>query len=162
MAKLIWAVLCRRAIIDQQTKQASLIDVIEKITLYREELEGQLPDGRTYEEVVAAGIVFPMSICLVQFWTRSAPNKPEDFEMRILTLSPSGRELNKNDLEISLAKYRNSRPAIQILNMVYVEDGIYRMVIQKRDAGSRRFMRQAEIPLEIILAEGAAPVGPPL
>ncbi len=160
MARLIWAVLCHKDLIDQSSKQISLIDVLEKITLNQKNLEHQAEiSGSDIDKMMAEGFVFPIPMRLVPFWTRSDPDKPEEFEMRILLHSPTGEELAKQVVPVSLARHRNSRPSIRFSFIRFAGVGIYQVVIQKRDGGKGRFVRQAEIPLEIVLEEGDPAIG---
>lgn len=77
MAKLIWAISCQAATVDQQTNQITLVNVLENINT---------PDIPS---------VFP-SLTIAILWEREVPsvNSPEAFEFRIRIRHPSGSFTN--------------------------------------------------------------------
>ncbi|MCP3963473.1 MAG: hypothetical protein GY719_37030 [bacterium] len=151
-------------LIDEESKKVSLIDVIEKVTIRQADLDQEASRaGRTTEELVAEGFAFPLQMQLVTFWTRSKPDIPETTEVRLRLLSPTGKILSDANVSLSLEDHRNSRPVLRLPGGLYAGSGIYHFVISKRDKGMKRFVKQAEVPLEIVIEDIPSPwlTGPP-
>ncbi len=150
MARHIWSVLCHKDLLDSKSKQVSLIDVIEKITLPQEEFFQEAARlGLEPGQMATQGFAFAAPTRLVSFWTRSDPVAPEVFEFRIRQLAPSGKLLAHQVVRVSLENHRNSRPTIHFEGFIFAGEGIYSIAVDKRDAGKDRFTRQATLPLEI-------------
>lgn len=92
MAKLIWSMLCEKPLIDSQTNNVSLINIIEEFS------------------VPNVPISIPQPFFIVSLWQRelSDKNKPENFEYRIMLVSPSKseRELIKYKVKIEKERHR--------------------------------------------------------
>ena len=63
------------------------------------------------ERAVSSGedITFKTNASLVSFWTRTDPNKPEEPPMRISLMSPAGKELQRYETTVNLAKVADHR-----------------------------------------------------
>ncbi len=156
MARHIWSVLCRKQLVDNDSKQVSLIDMMEKATLSRADIEQQAKSlGMSADALLAEGFFFPLPMHLVTFWTRDDPELPEVSEATVRILTPKGKVQAENRIPIDLTDYRNSRPVLRLPGVVFVGTGIYRVVVAKRDKSGKRLLRQAEIPFEVDVASQA-------
>lgn len=152
MAKHIWSVLCRKHLVDPGTKQVSLIDVIERVTLPEASLEKEAEVvGMPVSEMLAKGILFPLECQLLTFWSRSAESTPEVAALRIRLLGPKGKTLTAVDFEVSLEKHLNVRHTVTFPGLVFAGEGRYSLIIEKRGKGNRT-RREAWIPLEMRIA----------
>jgi hypothetical protein len=100
----IWSVICQYALISQQTRNASLIEVVEGISFH---LDPIAPDD--------TAINLPVNLHLVSMWWRSNLELPEKSKFRVLILDPARNPLqNKEPLEldINLENYTRFRSTI--------------------------------------------------
>ena len=151
MARHAWSVLCRKDVIDQSSKQVSLLDIVEKITLAKEEIEEAMAVAEAEMETAPKGFRFPFLCRVVSFWARSDFSTPETFDMRVRLLDSRGRELLGHTQSLSLEKHPRARASVRLSDLIFVGEGHYGLVVEKRDAGKDGFTRQTMIPLEIAL-----------
>ena len=156
MAAHIWSIFCRKELRDPASGQVSLIDAIERVTLPLEALEKESANaGRTLDETLSKGLLFPLDCQLVTFWTRSEPASPEMITLRLRLLSPKRKELTAVQFEVSLEEHRNVRHTIRLPGLVCVGPGRYSLLVERKGRDDR-FRRVASIPVEMLIE----PAGP--
>ena len=74
----VWTILCSRAVIDRDTNNMSLLEVIEQLTL-----------GDASPPVEGEGLA-PIQLELVTLWTRRRDDESESGRARIRFYRPSG------------------------------------------------------------------------
>lgn len=130
MARLLWALTCRRAITDRETNNVSYIDAIEQISVKR------IPT------------VFGAQICVSSLWQSEREN--ERLVVRHRLMAPSGKKVsacNAEPIEMSKPRYR--------FNLVFSgfridEEGEFRFEIAAEVAGAWKTV--GTLPVSVAIA----------
>ena len=120
MAKLVWTLLCRRAIVDENLKLVSLIDVVESFDF-------GAPPGAQLDNL-------PIEITAVTLWTRDDPAKPEVTQERIRLVGPTGKEGQPAIAPIDLSDHRNYRNVVLWQGLPFSGSGEYAFVVEIKTA----------------------------
>ena len=145
MIQHIWTVVCRAHIVDQQTNNVSLIDVLEEITV--------APEG---VETPANVRQFPAIFSVVSLWSRGDPARPETGQARLSFLSPAGEQLGENTAEVDLREFRRMRLLNQFMGFPAAGAGIYRFVVERRADANAPWEEVARVPLDVTVQEAPA------
>lgn len=133
MINHVWTVACSRAVIDAESNNMSLQNVIEQINIV-EELQ---PDGM---------VNIPFEI--VTLWARAEPDVPGRGKSRITFLSPSGKALGSTASEVDLSKHERSRARLKFQGIPIREPGRYIFRVELQDEGA--WHQVAIIPLQVV------------
>ena len=137
--KVIWAILCDKAIINQQSNNVSLIEILDEITLVAPAPE---PVTETSEE---PNIFIDAS--LVASWARSDFNMPEKAQTRTRIVTSGGEGLLSNELEIDLTDDMRIRTIGLIGRIPFLtQDGEYTIKIEAK-APDSDWLEMFELPL---------------
>lgn len=141
MIRHVWTVLCSNVVIDRDSNNVSLQDVIEQVQVTIE--GGWSPDAKS---------VLPIRLNLVTLWVRADYAVPAQGKARITVLSPAGDPLAKpGGYEINLADpYRRFRGRTRFGSLPVAGSGCYTFLVelQKEDEA---WEPVAEIPLEVTI-----------
>jgi len=140
MAEHVWSVLCSRSVIDKETHQASLFDVVESLTVT---LREPLP--------AKTKAVIPFRMNLVSFWTRSEGGKQEKTTCRVKIIAPNGEILSDTETTIDLSVHSRFRSTLTLEAFPLSGPGIFRFTVLLKDG--TRWREVARIPVEIVLKE---------
>lgn len=151
----VWTVFCSRSLVDADTKQLSLIDTIEKVTVTA--LPGkQIPANSAVE----------LSCSLVSLWTRSDFDVPESGLCRVRLFGPDGQEIEPAEpmlYDADLTDKRRLRTQVRLQGLPLGIPGRY--VFQTETFVEPGWVEVARTPyeLEIQLGGEAAPdlIAPP-
>jgi len=143
--KVIWAVLCQTSVIDKETNNLSLFNVIEEITIPAEP-----PTGPVEGQPVLQGIAAVVDI--VTLWARSNPDVPERGYGRLQFSSPSDQGVMiprvLGEYEVDLSRYLRLRHRTRMAGFPITGQGMYRFVIDsKSEDGDWETM--FEVPLRV-------------
>ena len=145
MANHVWTVLCRTSIIDGDTNNVSLINILEQIGFAQ-------PASATTSE--PGTINFEM--VLMTLWMRSDVNKPEEIEGRTVIKGINGEQIWQNEYKINLKKAVRHRIRSLFQNIKFTGVGTYSFIVQKKSS-SGRWVQVANVPLQIYkVASGEA------
>jgi hypothetical protein len=131
---LVWAVACRQSIIDIQTNNISLINVLEQVNF-----------ATSNEDVDNV----PIPLEVVSMWARSNFDEPEKANGRWLLFAPSGDELNNLDFDIDLTQHTRARAITRFMGLPFSGNGIYRFVVQLEE-NDGLWQTVAMFPLDVI------------
>ncbi|MGC1953832.1 MAG: hypothetical protein WA970_14945 [Gammaproteobacteria bacterium] len=149
MAEHIWTVLCARSLVDADTNNVSLIDVIEQLTLTGDPPDIP-PDGKP---IILAGI----QLTVVSLWTRTDPAQPDRVTFRVIVITPDGKRIiPKEEHELDLESHRRVRVFVRLNSFPYRGPGDYEWLIEERQqtkSGKPKWTKVARIPLEIRFAK---------
>jgi hypothetical protein len=143
LLKVIWAVLCERAIIDRDTNNVSLINVIEEIAISVQPPEGA-PDEASDGRLVLANME------LVVLWVRSDLEVPERGYGRIRVIAPDEREAPTHENEVDLTQYLRLRTRIRLTSLPMRGSGVYRIKIEGRAPPSSEWTEEFDLPLRVV------------
>lgn len=149
MAEHLWTVLCARCLVDAETNNVSLIDVIEQLTLAGDPPKLP-PDGKP---IILAGT----QLNVVSLWTRADLTRSERVTFRLVVITPDGKRIvPKEQHDLDLENQRRMRVFLRLNSFPYRGPGDYNWLIEERQqtkSGKPKWTKVARIPLEIKLAK---------
>ena len=137
----VWSVLCQYLLISEQTRNPSLIEVVERL-VFR-------PEGN---EPFDYPIQLPVQLNLVSFWWRSRLENPEEGTVRIMIVDPNGTSSsNSNPIEyqIDLSEHTRFRATVVFTSIPFSTTGVYRFNIEIDS--NNAWVQIGSVPIEIIL-----------
>jgi hypothetical protein len=138
MARHIWSVLCRKAVVDS-TNMLSIFDVIEEISTFP-----QPPDD------LIRKVLLPFPMTLVSYWTRDQRANEEVGKQRIQLIGPNRDVLGNTELEFDLRKFANARNLANLAGVLYAGLGFYEFEVSAVDKDGQAKV-VASVPFEIKL-----------
>lgn len=141
MIKHVWSVLCQQSIINRDSNNISLIEVIEQLSI-----EGRLIDSKDEKPKL-----LPLSFNIVSMWIRKNLDEPADSKANIILFSPNDKELSRKEVHIDLSEYQRFRTISRINGLPFSGYGQYKFVIKvlkEEDWGT-----VARLPLSILSSE---------
>ena len=132
----IWTVLCSRAVVDNQSNNISLQNVIEQIAV----LEVPQPESRLAWPIMVASL-----------WTRTDPDVGAQGTARLTHVSPSGQPLDQIEIEVKLDEYKRLRTRLTLAEIAIPKVGRYHFRMELQLAGSDEWRQVADIPLTVIV-----------
>lgn len=127
MAKLVWALLSQRVIIDAQTNLVSYIDALDAVTIEHFPLK--------------APPIFVSAI-----WQRDAEKR---LEMRVRVYSPEGKQLleqEANPLEFE-SQHKRGRMTVAVAGFDIATPGRYEFGVETKDKG--KWTEATRIPFDV-------------
>jgi hypothetical protein len=122
MAKHVWTIVCRRAIVNQADNSLSLIDQIDGIGV-------PTPPPPPPDNPNALPAI-PVGFYITSLWRRSDPNRPERVNSRCKILAPDGTNLIDTQLELVLDDpYQTIRGFMQLPLLPLRGPGTYQFVM---------------------------------
>jgi hypothetical protein len=136
--KHLWSIVCKQAIINNETKTLSIIDVIEEITFH---VSANLPKEK---------ITFPCDFEIVSYWIREDINKEKDVDFLLEIIDPNGEKIGgaNGKMAFPLGEKRRMRTIIKSKTFVYTTEGQYLFKIKLNEEKKEPV---AEIPIEVRL-----------
>jgi hypothetical protein len=141
MIQHIWTVPCRVGIVDQNTNNVSLIDVLEEITV------SELP--------MQPGVIpaqMPSILDVVSLWGRENPDQPEAGWGRLSLISPQGESLVQQPGEVDLRQFRRVRAFNKFIGLPLRGPGRYYFHVERRPDEAAEWELVARVPLDITIA----------
>ncbi len=134
MLEHIWSVLCSRSIIDSETNNVSIQDVVEQITINAEPAEnGFLP--------------FPFE--LITLWGRKESDNPSKGIERITFVTPSGKSEVVSEAEIDLSNTERHRHRVKFPGLPVSEAGKYYFKVAVKN-GNSEWQQVSAVPIKVI------------
>lgn len=145
--KVIWAVLCLNSVIDRQTNNLSLFNILEEISVLPVPAQGPQSKG-------PGDLTFAPTFELVTLWGRSDENVPERGYGRVkLSLPASSSEAPKVavEYEVDLTKYLRLRQIGRIHGLPAAGEGVYTytFIIEGKNEG-QDWSPKFELPLRVV------------
>ncbi len=131
-----WIVGCRRVVIDGDSNNLSLFDVIEQITIPAPAACVQLP------------VTIPMEMTTVGLWERDE-NDP-DYEGAIVLIGPDGHEISRGEQALTFEGKSRLRTRTGFAGFPLTGPGRYFIVSMSRPAGTEQWAEQCRTPITII------------
>ena len=134
MIEHIWSVLCSRTVIDVDTNNISIQDVVEQITINAEpKTDGFLP--------------FPLEI--ITLWGRKESNEPSMGIEKVTFVTPSGTSKVVSEAEINLSNTERFRHRVKFPGLLVSEGGRYYFKVELKN-GNNEWQEVSAVPLKII------------
>ncbi|MDO8433371.1 MAG: hypothetical protein Q7S58_13285 [Candidatus Binatus sp.] len=147
MIRHVWSVLCARSIIDNESNNISLLEVLEQLAVTAP--PGQAALSQTDK------ISVPLNSELVTLWTRSG-DVPEQSRARIRIVNAGGDELHVSEIAVDLTKHARLRSRARLNGLAIRGPGVHEFRVSLEEQG--RWEEVARIPLQIIF--GPPPTSP--
>lgn len=132
----VWTVVCSDAVIDSDSKNVSIHNVIEQIIVsVKPEPKG----------------VLPIEFDIVTLWVRSDFDKPSVGHARISLLSPSGQKLKELEYDLNaLADFERLRARQHFRGLPAPESGRYTFYVELKNEGEEEWHHVASVPLKVV------------
>lgn len=142
MINHIWSVLCRKSVIDGETNNLSIFDVLEQVSI-----DAKVKKGAGSKDVK---INVPIEYEVVSFWSKSHNAKASTSAIKLEIINPDGKveKTFEQPLEIPEDKKR-LRSRIRIKGFVAEDSGVYIFKISYKD--NKEYVEAANLPFEVIL-----------
>lgn len=140
---VIWAILCERVVIDRDTNNASLFNIIEEVQIPVQ------PPVNPSELNHPAGVM-PVAFELVVLWARADFEVPERGRGRISVTVPGGKDRLLPEFEVDLTQFPRLRTRLRLPGLPVGDTGIYRFVIEGK-AGDSQWATMFELPLRVLI-----------
>jgi hypothetical protein len=131
----VWTVVCSRAVIDRESNNVSLQNIIEQITIGGE----PMPDA-----------MVPIPLEVMTLWVRANTDIPSRARTRLTFLSPSDTVLGSAESEVDLSEYERYRVRMHFQGLPVTEPGRYTFHMELQNEGESEWHQVAAIPLRII------------
>jgi hypothetical protein len=134
----IWSVLCTKAVIDRDSNNITLFEVIEQFTVKLPETPPEGGEG-----------VIPAIFELVTLWARDYDDQPEVGQARVVLVRPNGLIDDKGarPYEADLTAHRRTRQRMKYAGLLVREAGrhVFRVELRHGDA----WREVAAVPLVV-------------
>lgn len=145
--KVIWAVLCERVVIDRETNNLSLFNVVEEV-----QVPAQQP--RSVAEALDESVI-PTSYELVVLWGRSELELPEKGFGRVRILLPGDKDFLTQEYEVDLTTFLRLRSRLRLPGLPAGGEGVYLFKVDGKSSG-QEWTEMFELPLRVVLQPGDA------
>ncbi len=135
--KHVWSVLCRHHIVDETSKNISLIDITDRLTF-----EGELPDKRPFE------VPLPTVYYFISTWMSEKDDVPYNYDVKVKIIDPTGEEIGNFRMEFAVEPPDGSRTTGVMETFLYTVDGTYWLNLHLM--GDKDSAPVAHIPIEIV------------
>jgi hypothetical protein len=136
MIQHIWSVLCSRALLDKDSNNISLIEVIEQINV------GAIPPG----DQLAA---IPMPMELVTLWCRAPEDPPTSGRARVVIIGVTGTRTELPPYNIDLATYPRVRNRSRFAGVQYQQLGRMEFVVELQVGDGDEWTPVAKLPVQV-------------
>lgn len=141
MIKHIWTVLCRRSVIDQDTNNLSLYDILEQL-----EVEAKLKEDISQKNLV---INVPIEFDVVSLWLTE---KEDSFEGSFIieVEDPEGKVLKTFDNKLSIPQgMRRMRTRLKVNGFAVKGSGDYNFNVYYKEIDKAKRTKVSVLPLEV-------------
>ena len=144
MARHVWSVLCSKTLIDKNSNNTSLIEIVEAVSVDAEPIHIESKDDVPRVQA---------SYDFVTLWTRDDPDVPETGVVtRLIVKMPNGWKLSVGEQVFDLENSTRMR-VNRVLSTIPIQGpGVHELVIQRQKtlkSGKKRWYSEASIPLEV-------------
>lgn len=151
-----WSVLCSRSIVDRESSQVSLVDLIDVLWI-----EG--PDAT--EELALAkkegkeGVRLAVKLVFASWWYRSDYDVPEVAHCRFRLTGPEGQALIEMPYTVNLTEATGGRQFFKIEMLPIPSFGLFRFSTEKLDEAG--WQTVSNHPLHLRIRESDPQLGEP-
>lgn len=135
--KHIWSVLCKKSVIDSETNNITLNEVLEKITF-----------SFSDKHLIDKNVNFPFDFEVISYFI--AAKRDEEGDMEIELLNPDKKTIGKFEQKIKFPKDKMKlRVRVKSPGIVVGKSGEYLFKVKIKDSNENTLKTVAEIPLTI-------------
>src|SRR5258706_4405510 len=136
MIKHIWSVLCLKALIDSDTNNLTIVDVLEELSIN----VSSAPVANAGVNTGMNRIDIPITYEVVSLWIRDSAKTKETVTLKVEVIDPSGKELNMfeqpAEMKEGLLRYRTR---LKISGMEVTTPGRYTFHVKIKEEGKENY-----------------------
>jgi len=136
MIEHVWTVVCSRVVIDRESNNASLQNVVDQINVQGE---------------IAAGTLLAVPFEIVSLWIRTDPEEAGTGEARVSLIAPSDKQLGSFDYPISLSDHERHRGVLRSQGLIYEGPGRYTYRVELRVDPQGEWRQVAAVPVTVVV-----------
>lgn len=143
--KHVWSVLCKHSIIDNETNNINLEEVLER-------LQVDVGIDPKNPKALPEKVTIPFGFEIVTLWARKnfEDKNERKVDVKIEIIDPSGKKISEMINNFVLApNFRRMRGRARSGNIVLTTSGLYMFKISGKEFGEKDFEIEAELPLEV-------------
>ncbi|MBW8876040.1 MAG: hypothetical protein JF614_13820 [Acidobacteria bacterium] len=144
----VWTLFCKRAIIDRESNQVSLIDAIETVLI-----DVSPTEAAAVANPGEKGTAIELEATLFSFWVRSRPDVPEMGAYRVSLVAADGSlvlPVNEKEMTARIDLTEKQRVRTQIKMTVLPFRGVGRYTFQmEQGQGDGQWEVVARVPYEL-------------
>lgn len=142
MIQHVWSVLCARAVIDSESNNISLFEIVEQLVAFGPEGEG----------------FAPVSLELVTMWSRDSLEEAARGRARIRIVGPDGAQIgNAFEYEVDLTTFVRIRNRFRMAAFPIRGAGKYSLVVEAEQDSA--WLRVAQVPVQLVIQSHEAESG---
>lgn len=146
MIKHIWSVLCQKSVVDSESNNVSLFDVLEQLQI---DIASNIPNNVSNSK----NIILPIQYELINFWSKTG-NGEEKADVKIILKDTTGKEVKKIEKVLTIPeKNRRMREINKIQGLPISGNGNYKFIVSIKNSNDDNYKDVAEIPLEVIVSK---------
>lgn len=146
----VWTVICSNVVIDKESNNVSLHNILEQLTVHKRVSS----DEKISVEDVPSEMVIPYSFTVVTLWSRSNLSEKVIGYGRVRLFSPDGEPLiGLGEFEINLYNNRRFRSKGKFRGFPSIGAGKYTFVVDVRIDEDADWEQVASVPVEVRFAE---------
>lgn len=151
MARLIWAVYCKDAVIDKDSNNIYLQGILERVVVHTNPKD--LPTlNVSSESALNDGVPgMPMESALVTLWARDDFEKSEMPHIRIRLVCPDNHSYGVLEQDIDLDQHSRMRVTAKFDGIPYRGAGEYDFIAELYDPENDNWVEKATVPLEVVV-----------
>ena len=136
--KYLKSMICSRVIVDNQTNNISLIDVIEDLTFQIDQ-----------KSISEKPIPFPIRFDLVSFWKKEKGESDESIDFQIKIVDPKNKETTSYRANFVFpADMESMRYILKIMGFLVTISGVYKFIISYK-TDDKEYKIVDEIPISV-------------
>jgi len=145
--KHIWSVLCAKSIIDSETNNISLLDILETINIsIHPKQKGVSSIKGTLEPITIRGQFEIVSL----FKRSNTTGELEEAQQLIEFCGPDNKKIKEFSQSISIPKqFKKMRARFRIPELTFFKAGEYKFVVKIKGKEQTKSLTVAEIPLDV-------------
>ncbi|MDR3574157.1 MAG: hypothetical protein P4L50_09855 [Anaerolineaceae bacterium] len=136
MIEHIWTVICSNAIIDQDTNNISIFNILEQVNIPEDAVKNQ-----------AIGI----NVELLTLWIRSDLSKPARGISQVNLVAPDGEVIQSSESQLDLSQFERLRSRSLYQGLAYRGEGVYHFAVEYKADEQADWQQVASIPLKVML-----------
>jgi hypothetical protein len=143
MAEHIWSVLCSKSVIDKDTQQVSLFEVLEAVHI------------QLGEPIKGPGLI-RFATEVVSLWARSEKNTGETATAKCEVITPDGESVHAAEMTLDFSEKLRFRSIFRAEGFPIHGSGVYTFKISVKDGASDEWRPAASLPIEVTVEAPAA------
>jgi len=132
MIELAWTVLCTKMIVDPQSNNATLVELVEQVS-------GDAPP--------AYPAVIPLQLELVSLFYRIPPDAPAKCAARVTVIGSDGRPVgDPNEFQVDLTIHPRARAVAKLPGLVVTGEGVHFLMVEIRTENEQNWRTTGKVP----------------